>query len=853
MCTFFLCLKNWLLVARVSRWCCPLIVVIRGKCAEASPSVMVAVRVSEETLARLERLVKSGRATSLGDAVTYLFRRVEELEVLVAELQGGEDVGGKRERVSAGADERARRDAVSEVQLSSLWINMLKMKQAAPRDLDRAELHAALGSSHFPEQWGALLLQTPEAASRDHLSRLDVSHFLADGWSVSRSLWEETCAKEFDVLDKVFEEWTASEEAVETLVPLLEASCPTLAGLFCLIAFGSRAEENKKKDLGFKTQIFVFLLAALGKVRSQLNSACGTFLFRLWRSLGASVALNDCLAAFGLSIASKPGREKEKLLIGKVSRQIQHHTRMRGSSEIFFASCDNLDETFKSRLQQIGSRDESKHFINSTLYMFDFPVPRNLSRDRIREDTLDISVLFPSAKMNDAIAARCEDNLGRTLLPLLYGFVFEDKPLTFRAKAKAPKLVSLGKLQKTKTFPLPTENLSESRMHEFYQYEKIFLGRFPDGEKVLVAADAKTYLLMKKSQKLRKLELRENIDCDDSKAIPVPDLFHLGINVFLGECTRSNFALLQQFCSLIGGSYVINAKAGKCMNDTMRVFNAFYPVAVARLFQYFLTNEVRKLGVNPPSMEYMALVREFWLWIIFTTRTMSTSGRPVLEFERHCRLVLILAVYNVMWESARCADHDALMDVMHWILPIVCQGPFSQYRSVVIDSLAYYHRASEVERFLYKQSFTVNPTGRAYGGTPTGQAQEYNNKESKEFWRRDPTHAETAGAATALIQHDRDVKERLGTLLPLKDQSEGVAEPPEPRVVLALAKMVHWMQLGQPVPAGKDATLQKPLFGLVQNEDVIRKVIRRVGRAAQFTEMDVDGGSASESESAESE
>jgi hypothetical protein len=65
--------------------------------------------------------------------------------------------------------------------------------------------------------------------------------------------------------------------------------------------------------------------------------------------------------------------------------------------------------------------------------------------------------------------------------------------------------------------------------------------------------------------------------------------------------------------------------------------------------------------------------------------------------------------------------------------------------------------------------------------------------------------------------------------------------------------MVHWMQLGQPVPAGKDATLQKPLFGLVQNEDVIRKVIRRVGRAAQFTEMDVDGGSASESESAESE
>ncbi len=171
---------------------------------------------------------------------------------------------------------------------------------------------------------------------------------------------------------------------------------------------------------------------------------------------------------------------------------------------------------------------------------------------------------------------------------------------------------------------------------------------------------------------------------------PVADWFHLSVCVFLGDCIRNNFALLQQFCTLIGGNYVINAKGGKSMNDTMRVFSSFYPVAVARLFEYFLINVVPSAGHDPPAMEFIDFVCNFWRWIVYTTRTLKADVQPVLEFQRHCRLVLVLAMYNVTWESARSANHDALMHVMHWILPIVCQGPFSQYRSVVIDSLAYW-------------------------------------------------------------------------------------------------------------------------------------------------------------------
>jgi hypothetical protein len=675
---------------------------------------MGAVKVTPASKAFLAQLVASGRAANLSDAVTYLCERVKELEAMQQEPRVGSALGGKRERVSLGNDERVRLEAVSEPTLGTLWDGMTEMKQAIPSARTTEDLHKALASDLFPCEWGSLLLQVPELPSRGQISRLDAANFLVDGWKATIAIWLEKCVGELGVLNNLFGNWSSSDESAETLAERFETQCPTLERLFCgLVLEGSRVDENVQKTAEFKRMSFVFLVAAIGKVRSKHNAECGRFLYRLWRSLGAPTALVDCLASLGLSISAKRGKEEEVKLITAAENQIQYHTRKRGSSKIFFASCDNVDESFKSRLQQIGSRDLSLHFINSTLYRFRLPVPAALDRVGLREDVLDMSVLFATKEMNYSLAALCVDNLGRVLQPLLGGFLFQGCGLVFKKKVSAPNLVSLGVLEKTKTYPLPTQNSSESIMSEFFTYEKDFLARFPEGEKVLVAADAKTYLSMKKSQKLYKMERCELSDCDDSKAIPVPDWFHLSVCVFLGDCTRNNFALLQQFCSLIGGSYVINASVGKCMNDTMRVFNAFYPVAVARLFQYYLTYVAASVGIVLPETEYEVVVRNFWMWIVFTARTMNANVDPVREYQRHCRLVLVLAVYNVTWESARCANHDALIDILHWILPIVCQGPFSQYRYVVIDSLAYYHRASAADQFLYKQSFTVNHTGKA--------------------------------------------------------------------------------------------------------------------------------------------
>ncbi len=147
----------------------------------------------------------------------------------------------------------------------------------------------------------------------------------------------------------------------------------------------------------------------------------------------------------------------------------------------------------------------------------------------------------------------------------------------------------------------------------------------------------------------------------------------------------------------------------------------------------------------------------------------------------------------------------------------------------------------------------MNHTGTAFGNTPTGKVQEYLNKKTKEAKRRDPTRTEEVGAETALLQHDRDVEERVRILFPhLRDPSEGVMQPPDAKVVLDLAKRVHWTPLQDAAP-GKDAANQKPLCGLQENADVIRKVIRRVGRATQFGLHNAEGESGSDDENDEFE
>jgi hypothetical protein len=548
---------------------------------------MAVVRVSEETMVCLVELVEAGLATSLGGAVAQLCRRVTELEAVLVQRGGGNVRSGKRERVSLGSDESSRRAVVSEPELGKVWTGMPRMKQALSDRFETNVLQEALGSSLFPSQWGALLLQLEENPARG-LSRVDAACFLVSGWNDTQRLWQESCVAELVELNAKVGKWAASGLGVEQLGADFVKQCPKLNALFGdLVTADTRVAENKKKTADYKRVLFVVLFAALGKVRSKHLSACGTFLYRLWRELGASNALNDCLATLGLSISSKRGSDHQQSMIAKASQTLIHHTKKRGAGQVFFASCDNVDQSFKTRAQQVGSRDECLHFINATLYRFSRAVPASFGRDRLREDELDISVLFATAKSQAAILDLCTDNLARVLFPLIDGLSFKGKPLAFGAKAVVPALVSLGLCQKTEMFPLPTQNYSESKLNEFVLYEKNFLAYFQAEEKVLVTADAKTYLLMKKSQNLRNMEAFRDLDCDDNNAIPVPDWFHLSMCVFLGECTRSNLGLVKDFCKIMGPSYVINANVSKSFNDSMRVFGALYPVAVARLFQYF--------------------------------------------------------------------------------------------------------------------------------------------------------------------------------------------------------------------------------------------------------------------------
>jgi hypothetical protein len=86
-----------------------------------------------------------------------------------------------------------------------------------------------------------------------------------------------------------------------------------------------------------------------------------------------------------------------------------------------------------------------------------------------------------------------------------------------------------------------------------------------------------------------------------------------------------------------------------------------------------------------------------------------------------------------------------------------------------------------------------------------------------------------------LLQHDRNVEERMRSAFPhLYDASEGVMSPPAPEVVKSLAGRIQWPLMTDPVLNVKDAQGQKPLNGMKHNVDVVKKVIRRIERAAQF-------------------
>jgi hypothetical protein len=248
------------------------------------PARGMAVRVSDTTKDLLSDVVNAGLAASLGDAVAYSMRRVKELEVLVAKLQDQVEVrGGKRERVSVGTDEAAWRAAVSETELGKLWTGLPQMKQALGDRIETNVLQETLASSLFPFEWGALLLQLDESPARG-LSRVDAACFLLSGWNGTQRLWQQSCVAELVSLNEKVTTWAASGVGVEQLGADFVGLCPKLNALFGdLVTADTRVAENKKKTADHKRVLFVILFAALGKVRSKHQSACGKFLYRLWR------------------------------------------------------------------------------------------------------------------------------------------------------------------------------------------------------------------------------------------------------------------------------------------------------------------------------------------------------------------------------------------------------------------------------------------------------------------------------------------------------------------------------------------------------------------------------------------
>lgn len=487
-----------------------------------STSMGKAFRVSAVTLARLEKVVTDGLAGSLGEAVEWFINRVAALEQRLVEGEGDNEKPVKR--VSLGGDEKARQALVAETALSKIWQFMQTMKDAPlPECPDFLE---QLGSPLFPCEWGSLLLRLPENPHAGGLSRMEAVQFLLSGWTVTVKLWCLACLDELKSLDGRVVAWVKAKGELGDLAAEFTESCPLLDELFSrLVVWDSRVYDNKKKTADFKREVFVLLACALGKLRTQQASALGCHLFRLWRQLGVPNDAIDCLAALGLSVTCKRGKEEELRLVKAAQNQLLHLTRKRGSGQLYYGSVDNLDENYKSFKQQMGNTNTGEHFINSALYAFASHVPLHLKRDRVRfPDVLTLGVFQLTGQADARVMAYTVENLMRVLHPLLDDFTMLGKPLKFGVKTSASdyELKSLGASGKTKVYPRQTANLSEGKTNEFFLFYRQFVSEFPSSEKVYVSCDAKTYLLMRKAHVLYQGEKGVDLDCDDNAAIPVP-------------------------------------------------------------------------------------------------------------------------------------------------------------------------------------------------------------------------------------------------------------------------------------------------------------------------------------------
>ncbi len=764
------------------------------------------------------------------------------IDVLVDEYlrhNGTVEPASKRTRGSTTA---AVRDIVSETGLASLGWDVTELKHGVGPEVALEAVAGGLGQ--LPAVLRQLLLLVPETPrSGEALSRIDVAMSLIGGLKQFEELYFEALKCELAAVDdmahRFFSPSTLSQQSgLASLAEQFKGACPRLQKLFEELAIGDHTAKNTLRTEDMKLESVLILCSAIGKVRNKNRVGFAVALHVLWKSLDLSADAINVLASLGLSVSAKDGAKRQRVQVDVERGRLATFLRKAMSATESCVVFDNVDMSIGSRSfkkLEVDVRQRLLHLTAASIIFLRAPpfVPRLVPVQR--PSVLPLAALFADAECQQRILARVCDVLHHTL----HG---HGGSLIICGKLEAPSpWVNKGSLERSRRQALPLFWLEEGKVDHMYQFCQDIRSRYSTvarpAQWVHIVGDC---FSLQKLLLVRELIVGENAeqvraDPEDFCMIFVPGWFHLYWNVFLGSVLQSDRDMLQSMVEIAGLKNVrLHQDISTCFNDIDHLVTLLYPVAVVRLFRFFVSVVAPKLGTSLKDLSEAQVMQNFTLFISHTVVGLLDCT-VVLEWQRMCRLVLLLSIYRSLRVAIATEDQSYMMDVLHFSLTLVCQRSFKQYRKIVVEALAHWARSTPSERLLYMRCFTGNYSGGHHGGRAVDEIREFDNKSAKENLRR--THHSQGDLAPELelTEAQQDIRHIFASTFRGLDVTSGGSIPvlPNEDVVLLYANRVQWPDMLQPVKADV-AEKQTALFNAAAHNETVKEALQALHRGNQF-------------------
>jgi hypothetical protein len=739
------------------------------------------------------------------------------------------DTPGKRVRGSATG---AARELFSETALAALGWSVTELKHRALPE------SAALRQGMLTDPLRQLVLLVPETPrSPTELSRDVVVALLVEGVKECETQRTEALNRELAAVDRIGVDFFGSHAIDGTLEHLsaeFARTCPILQQLFSDLAIGPHTGDNTIRTPAIKMEWMLVLASAIGKVRNVRRCGFAAALYVVWRSLGVPGDAIDVLANLGLSVSARDGAERTKIEVDEERRKLARTLKVKGAAEGVCVVFDNIDVLLGTRSfvkSEVDARSRLIH-VTAASVMYHSPLPQPIAPGARPVGVLPYASLF--ADWN------CQQRLGSAICNVMHEVLHPfGHSVLGCGKGEAPsRPYDFGSLERTRRQALPVYWLEEGKIDDMYEFTKDVLGRFRDGSQVHFVGDC---FSLQKLLSVRELLYGENLssrpDPEDFPVVLVPGWFHLYWNVFLGSLLNSDRDLLERMIE-IGDlrNLKLHKDIGTCFNDVDHVVTLLLPVVIVRLFNFFRGTVAVAEGLNLKQMPEGEVMQRFTLFVVGTVRALGRAASgPVTEWQRYCRVAVLLCVYRSLRVAIASENHVHMVDVLHFSVTLVCQSSFRQYRKVIIEAVAHFARSSAAEKQKFMQCFTANFSGGHHGGRAVDEVREFDNKAVKEALRR--THRSEGDLAPELelTERQREITQVFATAFRTLETSSGGAVPtlPAPEVVTALVARAQWPSMLCALPQTV-AKKQMSFFDVASHVQMVRETLESLFRTGQF-------------------